>query len=98
MIKTYNENELCNDCKAEKYNDIKNEKQRNGQVSSHTYTTPAVESLIQRALHHMTGNSSQRGTLDLTTRTQIRFAHLRHTHPHIHGMICTNVNDKELPP
>jgi len=85
------------DCKAEKYKDIKKQKGKD-HVSSYTQHSWIID---QRALHHMTGNLSQRETLDLTTRTQIRFAHLRHTHPHIHGMIynvCTNVNDKELPP
>jgi len=67
------------DCKAEKYKDIKKQKGKD-HVSSHTQHSWIID---QRALHHMTGNLSQRGTLGLTTRTQIRFAHLRHTHPHI---------------
>lgn len=64
---------------------LKNEEQRWERTSELTYAASPVESLIQRALHHMMGNSSQRGSLDLTTAcsfkwTQIRFIWDIHIH------------------
>lgn len=85
---------------------LKNEEQRWERTSELTYAASPVESLIQRALHHMMGNSSQRGSLDLTTAcsfkwTQIRFIWDIHIHIFMAWYtrnICTNVNDKQLPP